>query len=50
MDFINNKIYEEMNNMKQFESKGKFIELEIYTKKGVDGLYTMTKCTFNAKF
>ena len=50
MDFMNNKINEEINNIKQFESKGKFKDLEIFTKKGVDGIYTMTKCTFNGKF
>lgn len=54
MKFMNDKIEEEQNvslaNKKQWESKGKFKELEICTKKGVSGLYTMTKCTFNQKF
>ena len=51
---MNEKIIEEesvsLANKKLWESKGKFKELEICTKKGVDGLYTMTRCTFNQKF
>ena len=51
---MNDKIKEEgdvsLANKKLWESKGKFPELEICTKKGVSGLYTMTKCTFNTKF
>ena len=54
MQFMNDKITEEQSvslaNKKLWESKGKFPELEICTKKGVNGLYTMTKCTFNSKF